>query len=228
MNPPPPRPPRHALQWKGPQRRPQQRLGRRLEEVAKAVGGGYCRLQMPLTLTLGVREAVAGHRLGALEGGGGGYLPPLQKKCIPAPPPLREGLKKGRPCGLVNGLISVRLNCYSDFGIGLIKKQHLGAEGQVSHSRLPKLLGPRAGGRTMQTMSFHKHKPVRTPGSTNWRSYPAFMADPPPPSRKHRANRVRQGSCAQMRLCLCTTTWQSPLRAEGNVHTSRSPSGDRP
>ena len=27
----------------GPQRRPQRRLGRRLEEVAKAVGGGYCR-----------------------------------------------------------------------------------------------------------------------------------------------------------------------------------------
>ena len=39
---------RGALEGKGPQRRPQQRLGRRLEEVAKAVGGGYCRLQMPL------------------------------------------------------------------------------------------------------------------------------------------------------------------------------------
>ena len=35
---------------KGPHRRPQRRLGRRLEEVAKAVGGGYCRLQMPLRL----------------------------------------------------------------------------------------------------------------------------------------------------------------------------------
>ena len=44
-----------------------------MEEVAKAVGGGYCRLQMPLRLALGVRETVAGHRLGALEGGGG-YL----------------------------------------------------------------------------------------------------------------------------------------------------------
>ena len=29
-------------------------------------------VQMPLKLALGVREAVAGHRLGALEGGGGG------------------------------------------------------------------------------------------------------------------------------------------------------------
>ena len=45
-NPPPPS--REALEGKGPPRRFQRRLGRRLEEVAKAVGGGYCRLQMPL------------------------------------------------------------------------------------------------------------------------------------------------------------------------------------
>ena len=45
--------------------RPQRRLGRRLEEVAKAVGGGCYRLPMPLTLALGVRGTVAGHRLGA-------------------------------------------------------------------------------------------------------------------------------------------------------------------
>ena len=64
---------RDASEGKGPQRR----LGRRLEEVAKAVGGGYCRLQMPLRLALGVRETVAGHRLGALEGGGGGLAPAL-------------------------------------------------------------------------------------------------------------------------------------------------------
>ena len=36
---------RDALEGKGPQRGAQQRLGRRLEEVAEAVGGGYCRLQ---------------------------------------------------------------------------------------------------------------------------------------------------------------------------------------
>ena len=29
--------------------------------------GGYCRLQMPLRLALGVRGTVAGHRLGALD-----------------------------------------------------------------------------------------------------------------------------------------------------------------
>ena len=45
------------------------RLGRRLEEVVKAVGGGYCRLQMPLKLALGVRGTVAERRLGALGGG---------------------------------------------------------------------------------------------------------------------------------------------------------------
>ena len=54
----------------------------RLEEVAKAVGGGYCRLQMPLSLALAARGTVAGHRLGTLDRGG---PPPLQ--CIPAPPP---------------------------------------------------------------------------------------------------------------------------------------------
>ena len=74
-------------------RRPQRRLGRRLEEVAKAVGGGYCRLQMPLELALAVRETVAGHRLGGLEGG----LPPFQWGAtnplpLPLPHPLRYPL----------------------------------------------------------------------------------------------------------------------------------------
>ena len=71
---------RDALEGKAPRRRPQERLGRRLEEVAEAVGGGYCRLRMPLRLGLGVRGAVAGHGLGSMEGPGGN-LPPFQ--CIP-------------------------------------------------------------------------------------------------------------------------------------------------
>ena len=58
-----------ALEGKGPQRPQRRRLDRRLEEVAKAVRGGYCRLQMPLRLALAVKGTVAGHRLGALEGG---------------------------------------------------------------------------------------------------------------------------------------------------------------
>jgi hypothetical protein len=40
---------------------------------------GACRFQMPLKLALAVRGTVAGHRLGALEGGVR-YLPPFQ--CI--------------------------------------------------------------------------------------------------------------------------------------------------
>ena len=82
-----PPPPTDALEGNEPQRRPQRRLDRRLEEVAKAVGGGYCRLQMPLTLTLAVSETVAGHRLGALEGGGRGLPPPL-----PVHPPFWGGV----------------------------------------------------------------------------------------------------------------------------------------
>ena len=51
-----------------------------VEGVVKAVGGGYCRLQMPLRLALGVRGAVAGLRVGALEGGGGATPPaPFQR-----------------------------------------------------------------------------------------------------------------------------------------------------
>ena len=61
-----------AVAGQGPRRRPQKRLGRRLEEVAKAVGGGYCRLQMLLKPALGVRGTGAGHGLGVLVGGGGG------------------------------------------------------------------------------------------------------------------------------------------------------------
>ena len=71
---------RDAPEGKAPQRRPQRWLGRRLEEVAEAVGGGYCRLQIPLSLVLGVRGTVAGRRLGALEAGGG---PPPPFQCIP-------------------------------------------------------------------------------------------------------------------------------------------------
>ena len=77
-----------ALEEEGPQRRPQRRLSRRLEDVAEAVGIGYCRLQMPLKLALASGGTLTGHRLPwRAVGGGGGGLPPFQ--CIPAPsPPL--------------------------------------------------------------------------------------------------------------------------------------------
>ena len=60
-----------------------------MEEVAKAVGGSYCRLQMPLSLALPVRETVAP------RGGGGGL------QCIPGPhhvrcpPPHRRSHPQG-------------------------------------------------------------------------------------------------------------------------------------
>ena len=69
---------RDALEGEGPQKQPQKRSDRRLEEVANAVGGGYCRLQMSLKPALAVKETVAGHRLGALEGG-----TPAPFQCIP-------------------------------------------------------------------------------------------------------------------------------------------------
>ena len=53
---PPPPPSRDALDRKGPQRQPQKQVDRRLEEAARAVGGGSCRLQMPLKLALAVRQ----------------------------------------------------------------------------------------------------------------------------------------------------------------------------
>ena len=78
---PPPPPSRDASDGKGPERRPRKRLhwrlDRRLEEVARAVGGGYCRLQMPLN-----PGTVAGHRLGALEEGG---VSPAPSDASPAP-----------------------------------------------------------------------------------------------------------------------------------------------
>ena len=48
--------PNDAVDGKAPQGRPQKRLDRRLEEVSKAVVGGYCWLQMPLQLAFAVRE----------------------------------------------------------------------------------------------------------------------------------------------------------------------------
>ena len=72
-----------ALERKVLQRRPQRQSNRRLEGVAKAVGGSYCRLQMPLQPALAAKETGAGHRLGPLDGGGG--VPP------PLPMHPREG-----------------------------------------------------------------------------------------------------------------------------------------
>ena len=79
---------RDALEGTGPWRRPEKRLDVRSEEVAKAVGGSYRRLQMPLKLALAVRETAAGHRLGALEGEGG--TSPHSNASLVSGPPQRK------------------------------------------------------------------------------------------------------------------------------------------
>ena len=56
--------------------------------VRQAVGGGYCRLQMPLRLAFSVRGTVAGHRLGALEGGG--VPSPPSNASLPWPPTISQ------------------------------------------------------------------------------------------------------------------------------------------
>ena len=76
---------RDALEGKWPQRRPQKQKDRRSEEAAKAVGGSYYRLRMPLNPALAVRETVAGHRLAAPRGGGGSPSPPSNASLPGAP-----------------------------------------------------------------------------------------------------------------------------------------------
>ena len=83
---------RVAFEGKGPQKWPQKSLDRRLEEVAKAVGGGYRRLQMPLKLALAIRETVHGHRLGTLEGGGLDKRPRYQEGGGGTSPPSNASL----------------------------------------------------------------------------------------------------------------------------------------
>ena len=78
---------RDALEWDGTPQGARDAVG---QAVAKAVGGGYCRLQMPLTPALAVRGAAAGHRLGAPESGEGGWPPPApppSNASLPPPPP---------------------------------------------------------------------------------------------------------------------------------------------
>ena len=58
-----------------------------MEAVVKSVGGGYCRLQMPLSLALAIRGTVAGHRLSALEGEGDNPPPPPSDASPPPPNP---------------------------------------------------------------------------------------------------------------------------------------------
>ena len=88
---------RYALEGKGPRRRPLRRLDGRLEEAAKAVGGRLLSVTNAIEAALGVRGTVAGHRLGALEGGGGGGLPPLPLHPWAPLPRVLPGQGSGTP-----------------------------------------------------------------------------------------------------------------------------------
>ena len=70
--------------WHGPARTRKWLRAGGWGRLPKRLGGGYCRLRMPLRLALGVRGTAAGPWLGALEGGGG-YLRPLPMHPCPYP-----------------------------------------------------------------------------------------------------------------------------------------------
>ena len=55
---------RDALEGKGVSKAVPKAVRQAVEGVAKAVGGGYCRLPLALRMAVAVRETVAGHRLG--------------------------------------------------------------------------------------------------------------------------------------------------------------------
>ena len=80
-------------------------MDRRLEDVAKAVGGGSSQLPMPLKLALAVREAVAGQRLGALAGGGGTRCVTFRLVVVPPLPmhPWGQGPQNGGGFGVPIG-----------------------------------------------------------------------------------------------------------------------------
>ena len=79
--------PRMHWKGKGPQMRFQKRSDRRLEEVAKAVGGRYCRLQMPLSLAVAIGGGGEWLHIGWAPGREGGVTPSFQCIAVPTSPP---------------------------------------------------------------------------------------------------------------------------------------------
>ena len=137
---------RDALEGKGSQRRSKKRLDRRLGEVAKAVGGGYCRLQMPLKLALGVREQWLG--VGWAPWEGGEVPPPLpmhpwEQPLCPTPHPTRAPhLQGGRTtatrCRPAPRLFAA-LKCGGVPANGSADTCSRGIRGLVSGSRRPQM-----------------------------------------------------------------------------------------
>ena len=100
-----------ALEWTAPPRSPQGRLDGRLEEV-EAVGGGYCRLQMPLRLAVAVRETAAGHGPGALGAAMGQVAMSAlgsSRACSPRPsPPTVHCMSQCPPIVRTTNVLSAR------------------------------------------------------------------------------------------------------------------------
>ena len=142
---------RDASEGKGRQRRPQQRLGRRLEEVAKAVGGGYRRLQTPLRLALALRETVAGHRLGALEGGGGGAD--------------MDGDSRPQRSHTVTGVLLLLRRYIESLGAASLEHHLLRRSGDERRPD-PTQICITPGHRVCQAVTLRPHAPCRRPVST--------------------------------------------------------------
>ena len=83
-------PPRDVLEGKGPQRRPQKRLDRRLEEVAEAVGGRL----LSVTNARGWHLASGGQWLGI------GWAPWRRGRGVPPPPPSNVSLYQTATTGV--------------------------------------------------------------------------------------------------------------------------------
>ena len=175
------------------------------EAVRQAVGGSYCRLQVPLSLTLGVRKTVAGHRLRALQerGGGGGHLQ-TQLPAVDLLPLLRRGLEAGPlllqhlaliPLGLALVLLLEVVAAAPD-QLQMPLPEHL--------QRTPKTKerGPRerdAGTLTLKGGSWRADPPtqpiiIRVGGGGKPLTYPPRPGHLPSPPRPHQQRTLRVSS----------------------------------
>ena len=194
----PPPLPRVVLEGEGPQRRSQQRFGRQLEAVAKAVGGGCCRLQMPLSLALAVRKTALGIGWAPWRGGGvsvtnaieagacrqGDRGCPVPMHCCPQPPggtvrqcnrrelsnpPTKKILPKCFPTKI---LATTIFSCNKNFFQQNIPQQQI----------LPKLFpsNKRFFSKKVSNKKFHQ-KTFRTQHFSGLHSNLWVETDPPPP-----------------------------------------------
>ena len=96
-HPPPPCPPRVAVEGEGPQRWPQRRLGRQLEEVAKAVGAVTVGYKCHRSWHFASGRQWLGRGWTPQWGGGGGSPPSNASLPPPPPPPTSKGAQVRTP-----------------------------------------------------------------------------------------------------------------------------------